>query len=61
MADSPAPGEPWYCPVAKCDRRPYDSKQDLLVHLKKAEAAGDQNHIDIIQMEGWHEVPLVSD
>jgi len=51
----------WYCPVAKCDRRPYASKQDLLEHLKKAEAAGDQNHIDIIKMEGWHEVPLASD
>jgi hypothetical protein len=28
----------------------------LRTHLKKAQAEGDQNHIDIIMLEGWDEI-----
>ncbi len=54
MADIPK----FYCPVAKCDRREYDSLEAVQVHLKKAQTEGDQNHIDIAELEGWDEKPL---
>lgn len=53
-----AVGEPWYCPVPKCERNQYPSLEALQTHLKKAVAEGDANHIDIIELEGWDEVPL---
>jgi hypothetical protein len=45
-----------YCPVPKCEPRPYADMDALRAHLKKAQAEGDQNHIDIISLEGWDEV-----
>lgn len=44
-----------YCPVPKCEHRPYPDMEALRKHLKKAQAEGDQNHIDIIMFEGWDE------
>jgi hypothetical protein len=41
-----------YCPV---DNKPYATMILLKEHLKKAAAEGDQNHIDIIELEGWEE------
>lgn len=45
-----------YCPVPKCETRSYPDMEALRTHLKKAQAEGDQNHIDIIMLEGWDEV-----
>lgn len=53
MVDFHEPGTPWYCPVPKCENRTYPTWDDLKLHLKKAQAEGDQNHIDIIELEGW--------
>lgn len=61
MVDVHTPGTPWYCPVSKCDNRTYPDLAALQTHLDKAVAAGDQNHIDIIELEGWGEKPLTSD
>lgn len=44
-----------YCPVPKCEPRPYADMDALREHLKKAQAEGDANHIDIIDLEGWDE------
>lgn len=41
---------PKYCPVCDCD---YGSWDALREHLKKAEAEGDVNHIDVIILEEW--------
>jgi hypothetical protein len=45
----------YYCPVPKCDQRPYGSLEAVRTHLKKAQAEGDPNHIDIADLEGWDE------
>lgn len=47
-----------YCPVPKCETRPYPDMETLRTHLKKAQAEGDQNHIDIVDLEGWDETSL---
>ena len=39
-----------YCPM--CDRS-YPDWEALRTHLKKSQAAGDENHIDIIILEDW--------
>lgn len=44
-----------YCPVPKCDRREYPDMEALRTHLQKAQAEGDPNHIDIVELEGWDE------
>lgn len=44
-----------YCPVPKCENRTYADMEALRTHLKKAQAEGDENHIDIIDLEGWDE------
>lgn len=40
------------CPA--CDRG-YPDLATLNTHLKKAQAEGDKNHIDIIALEAWEE------
>lgn len=44
-----------YCPVPKCDHRPYPDMEAVRTHIEKAAAEGDQNHIDIAELEGWNE------
>lgn len=58
MPDLPPLGPPWYCPVPACENRPYPTLEVLQMHLEKAQAEGDPNHIDIVIMEGWDEKPL---
>lgn len=58
MVDFHLEGSPWYCPVPKCEHRTYPTLDALKIHLKKAQAAGDENHIDIVILEGWEEKPL---
>ena len=41
-----------YCPV---DDKPYDTMQELKEHMQKAIDEGDENHIEIAQLEGWDE------
>lgn len=45
-----------FCPVPKCETRPYADMEALRTHLKKAQAEGDTNHIELIMLEGWDEV-----
>lgn len=44
-----------YCPV---DDKPYENMELLREHLKKAQAEGDREHIDLIMLEGWDETSL---
>lgn len=44
-----------YCPVPKCESRPYADMETLRAHIKKAQAEGDINHIEIADLEGWDE------
>lgn len=53
MLDFHAEGTPWYCPVPTCENRTYPTYEELRNHLAKAKAEGDDNHIDIIELEGW--------
>lgn len=53
MVDFHTAGTPWYCPVPKCEHRTYETLELLREHLRKAQTEGDQNHIDIIELEGW--------
>lgn len=61
MVDFHLEGTPWYCPVPKCQPREYESLEALKEHLRKAQTEGDANHIDLILLEGWDEVPLTGD
>lgn len=51
-------GESRYCPAC---HKPYGSWTALKKHLQKAQTEGDQNHIDIIELEGWDEFILLGE
>jgi hypothetical protein len=51
-------GESRYCPVC---HKPYGDWAALKTHLQKAQTEGDQNHIDIIELEGWDEFILLGE
>lgn len=53
MVDFHEAGTAWYCPLPKCENKTFTSYKKLREHLRKAQAEGDQNHIDIIELEGW--------
>lgn len=44
-----------YCPV---DDKPFPDMEALRAHIKRGEIAGDANHIDIADLEGWDETSL---
>lgn len=44
-----------YCPA--CDK-PFANMEALRAHIKRGEIAGDANHIDIADLEGWDETSL---
>lgn len=47
-----------YCPAC---HKPYPDMAALREHLKKAQTEGDDLHIDIIELEGWDEVPFTTE
>lgn len=46
------PKQPWYCP--ECDR-PFGSLELLLEHFDRARGEGEENHMEIIELEQWDE------
>lgn len=43
---------PWYCP--SCDRT-FPSEESLREHFDRARGEGEENHMEIIELEQWDE------